>query len=76
MKLIVSELEALRSYVSREFYHVMTQLITHFEEVISASSAYLRGLCVEISHYAENAEGRRGRRGMQTTQRLRGREAR
>jgi hypothetical protein len=30
MKLIVSELEALRTYVSREFYHVMTDLITHF----------------------------------------------
>ena len=30
MKLIVSELEVLRSYVSREFYHVMTGLITHF----------------------------------------------
>jgi Glycosyl transferases group 1 len=30
MKLIVSELEVLRSYVSREFYHVMTDLITHF----------------------------------------------
>jgi len=30
MKLIVSELEALRSYVSREFYHVMADLITHF----------------------------------------------
>jgi len=30
MKLIVSELEALRTYVSREFYHVMTGLITHF----------------------------------------------
>jgi len=30
MKLIVSDLEALRSYVSREFYHVMAQLITHF----------------------------------------------
>lgn len=30
MKLIVSELEELRSYVSREFYHVMTDLITHF----------------------------------------------
>lgn len=30
MKLIVSDLEVLRSYVSREFYHVMTDLITHF----------------------------------------------
>lgn len=30
MKLLVSELEYLRSYVSREFYHVMTDLITHF----------------------------------------------
>jgi len=30
MKLIVSELEVLRSYVSREFYHVLTALITHF----------------------------------------------
>jgi hypothetical protein len=30
MKLIVSELEVLRNYVSREFYHVMTDLITHF----------------------------------------------
>jgi Glycosyl transferases group 1 len=30
MKLIVSELEVLRTYVSREFYHVMTDLITHF----------------------------------------------
>jgi len=30
MKLIVSDLETLRSYVSREFYHVMADLITHF----------------------------------------------
>lgn len=30
MKLLVSELDFLRSYVSREFYHVMTDLITHF----------------------------------------------
>lgn len=30
MKLLVSELDVLRNYVSREFYHVMTDLITHF----------------------------------------------
>jgi hypothetical protein len=30
MKLIVSELEVLRTYVSREFYHVMTDLMTYF----------------------------------------------
>lgn len=30
MKLIVSELEVLRTYVSREFYHVMRALITDF----------------------------------------------
>ena len=30
MKLLISELEFLRTYVSREFYHVMTDLITHF----------------------------------------------
>lgn len=30
MKLLVSDLEALRTYVSREFYHVMSALITDF----------------------------------------------
>ena len=30
MKLLVSELEVLRTYVSREFYHVMRALITDF----------------------------------------------
>lgn len=30
MKLIVSELEVLRTYLSREFYYVMSDLITHF----------------------------------------------
>jgi hypothetical protein len=30
MKVLVSELEALRSYVSREFYYVMSDLIRHF----------------------------------------------
>lgn len=30
MKLIVSDLEALRSYVSREFYYIMTDLITNY----------------------------------------------
>jgi hypothetical protein len=30
MKLIVSELEVWRRYVSREFYHVMTDLMTHY----------------------------------------------
>jgi hypothetical protein len=30
MKLIVSELEALRTYVSREFHYVMLDLINHF----------------------------------------------
>jgi hypothetical protein len=30
MKLLVSELEVMRSYVSREFYYVMSDLIRHF----------------------------------------------
>ena len=30
MKLLISELEVLRTYVSREFYHVMRALITDF----------------------------------------------
>lgn len=30
MKVLVSELEAMRTYVSREFYYVMSDLITHF----------------------------------------------
>jgi hypothetical protein len=31
MKLIISELEALRSYVSREFYHVVTDLMANHD---------------------------------------------
>lgn len=30
MKLIVSQLEALRTYVSREFYYIMSDLITDY----------------------------------------------
>ena len=30
MKLLVSELEVMRTYVSREFYYVMSDLISHF----------------------------------------------
>jgi hypothetical protein len=54
MKLLVSELEALRTYVSREFYHVMRALITDFNwrhvetRELWNGSRSIRDICQEL----------------------------